>query len=159
MHLEEWMVDDHRWIVPQDVCPLPEVVQQEARENHAEPSDDDGLSPEMAEIDVEALDACYGKKDRAEDDRRDSPVRDQEGDAVGRVEGQQDFGIADDPVETGESEGEKPDCRDRPENPGHPRCAETLHEEHAKDDDDGRRHHPGRKLWRNDRHPLHRRQH
>src|SRR5207247_4871563 len=60
--------------VPEQQRTLPEIVEQQARERHAEPRDLDGAMTEVAEVRIQRLAAGHYQEDRTQDDETPSGV-------------------------------------------------------------------------------------
>ena len=138
---------------------LPEIVDQQRRQNEAEPGALDRLPAEMAEIGIERLAAGDGKKHRAERDQADVAVRRHEADGVDGIDGGKHREIVADVHGAGDGDGDEPDQHHRTEEGRDPRGAAALHREQGDQDDDGERQHVVLQRRRHQFQALDRRQH
>src|SRR5262245_8778031 len=77
-------------------CALSEVVQQQGWEPQSKPSESNGASPEMPHVGVQRLRTRHRQHDRAQRQECDMAVRQEERDAMPRVERAEDARLAHD---------------------------------------------------------------
>ena len=108
---------------------LPEVIQHQRRKHEDDPGPAQRAAAEMAHIGVQRLGAGDGKKNRPEHDEAAPRRRDQQVDAVNRIERQQDPRPLHDAPDPQDRQYREPHQHDRAEQPAHHRRATALNQE------------------------------
>jgi len=143
----------------QDEGALTKVVEDQRREDEADPGGPDGPTPEMAEIGVERLRTRRDEADAPQDGQRDAGVLPQEAQAVERVDGEEDPGVVGDVEQAREREGREPHQHDGAEESRDLARAAALHGKETHEDRQRDRHHVVLQGRRRDLETLHRREH
>src|SRR6266568_3056055 len=92
-----------------DYRPLPQIAEQERRENQREPCDPDGPPPEMAHVGVERLAARDREDDAAENSKSREVILNEEPNGMMRREGAEDLGVPCDVDHTEKRDRRKPE--------------------------------------------------
>lgn len=132
-HLEE---DVLRAGVRDEERTLPEVVQDERNEDE-EPGPPDRFPAEVAHVGEERLAAGRAEDHLREDEEGGDPVGQEEGEAVQRVDREEDRRRLEDREHPRYREGDEPEDHDRPERPGDPLGPAPLEGEEPDRDERG----------------------
>ena len=140
MHFEERVRGTGR--IGQHVGALADIVEQQARENQAEPGGDQWPATEMTQIGVERFRSSDGEEDGAYHDATQRQVTDNVIDCIDGVERQQHVRSSNDLQHARHAKGQEPHAGDRSEYKGDAGRAEALDYEQRDEDAEGQRHNP-----------------
>ena len=107
------------------------VIQDQRREDKAEPGDADRFGADMTHVGVERLGAGDAQEDAAQQQEAGCAAFHQGVDGVSRIEAGENGGVLQDAIKAERADGEEPQRHDRAEQAADPGGAERLHRERA----------------------------
>ena len=145
--------------VGQQQSALAEIVQGQARHDHAEPRQANRFFAEMAHVGIQRFATCDAQYHRTQNDERRAGFAPDEAQCMVRTDGQQNFGAVHDVRHPQNSDRAKPDQRDRAKELANACGAPFLHPKQHEQNDQGQRYHRLFKGWRDDLQTLYGGQH
>src|SRR5215471_9457031 len=112
--------------IDQEKRPLSEIIQQQSRENKAQPATPDRSGPEMPHIGIKRLSPGHCQNNRPEQQKRLPGIGHDQSDCVTRIESLEDRRVPRDLDEAQQTDGTEPDDDDGAEEPTNAARAVTL---------------------------------